>query len=277
VVVMNDEQAVVPVEQKTVPYRGNELIAVRGENEVVYVPIKPICETLSVQWSAQSKRIRRDPVLSEVAASVSIMDTQTDSPQRRAMTCLPLDYLNGWLFGISANRIKDEAIRELVIEYQKECYQVLAAAFGIGTVQEATGVSPAVRALMQVEEMGLAIARMAREQIQFEMRLTTTETRLDTAVVVIDSLTGRVESLEQQLTPGSQVTEDQASQVSQAVKTVAMKLSKASGRNEYGGVYGELYRKFGITSYKQLPLAKFDEAMKWLNAWRENIEGDAPF
>ena len=73
------------------------------------------------------------------------------------------------------------------------------------------------------------------------------------------------------------VTPDQASQLSQAVKTVAMKLSIASRRNEYGGVYGELYRKFGITSYKQLPAAKFDEAMRWLNEWRENIEGDAPF
>ena len=66
-------------------------------------------------------------------------------------------------------------------------------------------------------------------------------------------------------------------QLSQAVKTVAMKLSKASGRNEYGGVYGELYRKFGITSYKQLPAAKFDEAMSWLNEWRESIEGGVPF
>jgi hypothetical protein len=73
------------------------------------------------------------------------------------------------------------------------------------------------------------------------------------------------------------VTPDQASQISQAVKTVAMKLSKASGRNEYGGVYGELYRKFGITSYKQLPVAKFDEAISWMNEWRESIEGDSPF
>ncbi|MFN2207967.1 MAG: ORF6C domain-containing protein, partial [Candidatus Promineifilaceae bacterium] len=45
----------------------------------------------------------------------------------------------------------------------------------------------------------------------------------------------------------------------------------------YGGVYGELYRKFGITSYKQLPVAKFDEAMAWLNEWRESIEGEVPF
>jgi hypothetical protein len=69
-------------------------------------------------------------------------------------------------------------------------------------------------------------------------------------------------------------------QLSQAVKTVAMKLSKASGRNEYGGVYGELYRKFGITSYKQLPAAKFDEAAKWLNEWRgalSNDEEELPF
>ena len=73
------------------------------------------------------------------------------------------------------------------------------------------------------------------------------------------------------------VTPEQASQISQAVKTVAMKLSKASGRNEYGGVYGELYRKFGITSYKQLPAAKFDEAISWMNEWRESIEGDSPF
>ena len=32
---------------------------------------------------------------------------------------------------------------------------------------------------------------------------------------------------------------EQASQISQAVKAVAMELSKQSGRNEYGGVYGE--------------------------------------
>jgi hypothetical protein len=58
---------------------------------------------------------------------------------------------------------------------------------------------------------------------------------------------------------------------------VALKLGKKSGRNEYGAVYGELYRKFGVTGYKQLPSTKFQSAMSWLNEWRENIEGDLPF
>ena len=75
------------------------------------------------------------------------------------------------------------------------------------------------------------------------------------------------------------LTPDQASQISQAVKAVAMQLSKQTGRNEYGGVYGELYRKFGITSYKLLPSHKFDEAMRWLSGWyKELTDGaDVPF
>ena len=76
---------------------------------------------------------------------------------------------------------------------------------------------------------------------------------------------------------GRYVTPDQASQISQAVKTVALKLGKQSGRNEYGAVYGELYRKFEITGYKQLPAGRFQEAMNWLNEWRESIEGKLPF
>ena len=38
-----------------------------------------------------------------------------------------------------------------------------------------------------------------------------------------------------------------------------MEMSQQSGRNEYGGVYGELYRKFGITSYQQI--ANFDDGL----------------
>jgi len=109
---------------------------------------------------------------------------------------------------------------------------------------------------------------LARNQLLLEAQLETHDVRLD-------EQSRRLELVEATLgDTGRQVTPDQASQISQAVKTVAMKLSKASGRNEYGGVYGELYRKFGITSYKQLPAAKFDEAMNWLNEWRGALSND---
>jgi len=59
------------------------------------------------------------------------------------------------------------------------------------------------------------------------------------------------------------------------VKTVAILQGKQTRRNEFGAVYGELYRKFGITGYKMLPTNRFEEAMTFLNEWRESLSSDA--
>lgn len=47
------------------------------------------------------------------------------------MSCLPLKFLLGWLFGVSANRVKSE-MREKIIRYQRESYDVLWEAFQEG-------------------------------------------------------------------------------------------------------------------------------------------------
>ena len=41
------------------------------------------------------------------------------------VTCLKMELVNGWLFGIDSSRIKDETVRERVMMYQRECYSVL--------------------------------------------------------------------------------------------------------------------------------------------------------
>jgi hypothetical protein len=51
----------------------------------------------------------------------------------------------------------------------------------------------------------------------------------------VGDLNRRVASLEQKVAPGKSVTEDQASQISQAVKAVALVLTKRSGSNQFGG------------------------------------------
>lgn len=271
---MSDDSTLVPVEERTVVFYDDELTAVLvrvGGDDQVFIPVRPLCDNLGVSWSAQYRRLSRDPVLSEVQATVAV--TATDGRVRQQV-CLPLDYLNGWLFGVSADRVKPE-IRERLIRYQKECYRALARAF----VKEpsTSDVSPTTATLLQVREMGRAIMQMAEEQIEFERRLATTEGRLDQAAVIVGDLNRRMASLEQKVAPGQPVTEEQASQISQAVKAVALALGKKSGRNEFGAVYGELYRKFGITGYKLLPARRFDEAMRFLTDWHEELVGDGPF
>jgi hypothetical protein len=261
---MSDEKALVPVEQKIVEFYEDQVTAVRLDSGEVFVAVRSICDNLGVAWSSQRRRILRDPVLTEEMRPVTL--TVMGTGQQVDTLCLPLKFIPGFLFGMNADRVKPE-IRDRLIRYQRECYDVLAEAFLDGRLT----TDPDFEALLaqdtpeaQAVHMARAMLRLASIQLVMRGQLDDHEERL--------------EALESQLgDPDRYITPDQAMQLSQAVKTVAMKLSKASGRNEYGGVYGELYRKFGITSYKQLPAAKFDEAMSWLNEWRASIEGDIPF
>lgn len=270
---MDDEsKALVPIEQRDVVFYDDTITAVLVEvdaQRVVYVPLRPICDFLGVSWSGQLERINRDPVLSDVVRFVRV--TRTNTGGNPNVMAMPLDYLNGWMFGINANRVKEE-VRERLIRYQRECYRVLSEAFTDGRLTTDSAFeelltqtdNPAVQAY----HIARAIMRLSQNQIVMEARLTGR----------IDAHEERLEAIEAQLAPPAHaVSQGQAMQVSQAVKAVAIALGKQTGKNEFGGVYGELYRKFEITSYKLLPAAKFEAAMSWLTEWHQSLTGDAPF
>ena len=44
--------------------------------------------------------------------------------KKRSLVCIPLTKLNGWLFSINPDKVREE-IREAVIRYQEECHIVL--------------------------------------------------------------------------------------------------------------------------------------------------------
>lgn len=97
-----------------------QTVPVFTRNQTHYVAMKPICENIGLQWEAQLKRIQRNAILN---TAMSMMDTPTNGGKQKT-ACLPLDYLNGWLFGVDAKRVKPE-IRERLLTYQRECFRVL--------------------------------------------------------------------------------------------------------------------------------------------------------
>ena len=281
---MADSSALVPIEQKEVGFYGDEIIAVRTADGAIHVPVRPICDLLGVDWSAQRRRITRDTVLSEEMRSVAVTATEGDRLVTRDMQCLPLDYISGFLFGINADRVKPE-LKDRVVRYQRECYKVLAEAFQEGRLT----TDPTFDVLLssdtpaaQAYKMAQAIMQMARQQLLLESRLDDHDSRLTQQESRLQSTEQRLEEIEETLgDPGRFVTPDQAMQISQAIKTIAGEIQKRTGRNEYGKLYGQLYREFGITSYKQLPANKFNQAMGWLNSMYRNTTGatgeDVPF
>lgn len=108
-----------------IQFQGHDVVTIARDDGQIYVALKPIVEAIGLDWVSQYKRVQRDLVLS---STMVMMTMVAEDGKLREMLCLPLDMLNGWLFGVDANRVKPE-LRAIVIAYQRECYRVLDAHF----------------------------------------------------------------------------------------------------------------------------------------------------
>ena len=105
-----------------VDFHGNPLTVITTDDNQRLVAMRPICEGIGLNWQGQHDRMRRHEVLNSVVRVTRM--TAADGKQYQYV-CLPLDYLNGWLFGIDAKRVRPE-IRSRLIQYQRECFRVLS-------------------------------------------------------------------------------------------------------------------------------------------------------
>lgn len=121
----------------TVNFRGDDLFGFENDDGV-FVALKPMVEGMGLDWSAQFRRVKRDPILSE---GIAIMATPFGRGGAQEQVCLKESLIQGWLFTIDSSRIKDETVRERVILYQRECYQVLHDHFTgkVRAIQESEG------------------------------------------------------------------------------------------------------------------------------------------
>ena len=103
----------------TVDFHGQSLVAVLIDGKP-FVAMRPICKNIGLQWESQYNRIKRNPVMNE---GIFIMNMPSEGGDQETI-CLPLDMLNGWLFGVDVNRVREE-IRPKLMQYQKECFGVL--------------------------------------------------------------------------------------------------------------------------------------------------------
>lgn len=105
---------------QTVTFNNQELITFE-QNGIQYTAMKPICENIGIDWDSQRKRIERDEVLNSTKV---IMTVVAEDGKKREMVSLPIQMLNGWLFGIDVSRVKESAKKALIM-YKRECYQAL--------------------------------------------------------------------------------------------------------------------------------------------------------
>ncbi|MCB8982676.1 MAG: ORF6C domain-containing protein [Ardenticatenaceae bacterium] len=266
---MSQTNSLIPLTQKTIDFYGDDLTAVRADDSRIYAGLTQMCSALGLDAQGQRRRIERHSVLSKGLKGVDKLSTPGGT---QSGYVLRADLIPLWLSGIRVTAVKED-IRPKLERFQEEAAAVLWEAFQEGRLTADARFEELLDQdtdAVQAYKMAMAIVKLAKQQIMLEGRLGDTEIRLE-------NVEERLTSVEEQLSGSDVVTEAQASQISQAVKAVALALGKETGRNEFGACYGELYRKFGITSYKLMPQRKFEEAMKFLTEWHQSLVGDAPF
>jgi hypothetical protein len=257
------------IEQRTVVFYDDELAAVRADDGQIYAPVRQMCEALGLDRASQARRIQRHDVLADgyqggVVWTPPSADGRGGGNQQTGL--LRVDLIPLWLAGVRVQSVKPE-IRPKLKQFQKEAAQVLWEAYQEGrlTRQPLAELLETDSPAAQAYKMAQAIMQMARQQLLLEAQL-------ETHTSLLSEHEQRLEQIEDQLgATDRQITPEQAMHISQAVKAIALEMGRRSGRNEFNGVYGELYRRFKVPSYRELPATKFDEAMAFLRDWWQAV------
>ena len=114
-----------------VPFHSDVLTAIETNN-IVYIAMRPIVENLGLSWASQTVKLRKSQ------EKFGCFDIETPSNGGvQLMLCIPLRKLNGWLFSINPNKVRED-IRPRLIAYQEECFQVLHDYFTTGQAVRTT-------------------------------------------------------------------------------------------------------------------------------------------
>ncbi len=131
---------------------GINLQVVLDEREQ-FVAVKPVCEILGVDFSAQRAKLKEHPIY----GSVMVLSTTTGSDGKNyEMVCIPFRFFAGWLFGINPSNVKEEA-RESLTKFQLKCNDILYEYF----------FRHADFAMKKQEEMWLQLDVVARAKENF--------------------------------------------------------------------------------------------------------------
>lgn len=273
-------KAIIPASERVVNFYGDPIPVAQTDDGTIYVPLRPITDFLGLAFTAQRSRVNRDDVLAEEARQVVM--ARSDG-RRVPMLALPLPLLPGWLFGVQVSRTNEDLWVKLR-RYRRECFAVLWQAFK-GEILPATPPAANLSGAALSLEIATAVQHLAQQQYEMELRVSKT---IDKQDVMADYMRKfiqedrrrwqqadqRILNLEIQLSSGATISEAQAAEVSLAVKNVGQRLVGRGDKNGYGKVYGELYRRYHVSAYKNLPAARYQEVIDWLAGWYDELAPD---
>lgn len=141
-----------------VPFHEHKLLTVNQDGEV-YVPLKPLVLAMGLTWESQRQRVARDPVLGKGTCILQV--PSGGGPQD--MLAMRLERIPGFIATIPTGHIKNPDIRNAVILFQEEAFDVLFAHFFQGKRGQPTGARSAVGATAATGDILKLVDRLKDE------------------------------------------------------------------------------------------------------------------
>jgi len=127
-------------------FNGRNIYTLSSDG-VSYVALKPICESLGVNWQAAHKRLLDDKILVQLSSEQTIVAADN---KLRKMTCLPERYVYGWLFSLNSQSEELEA-------YKLKCYDLLYNHFHGAMTARLSELRVKTEAEIRVEQLETAL------------------------------------------------------------------------------------------------------------------------
>ena len=140
-----------PVEQKLVTLTAagadqDEVLAARLDTAQIYLPVKPLCTALGINWPSQRQKIMADEVLAESTRTLRLKTR--GGPQN--LVCMDVEAIPMWLAGIEPSRVRAD-LRDRLITYRRWVRKTVYDAFARETgIETAVGASQAMTVLAPV-------------------------------------------------------------------------------------------------------------------------------
>ena len=128
--------------EKFLDFNGRKVFFLNADGQW-WIALKPICEALGVDYEAQRKRLKRDPILAQLPSDQTVVAADG---KPRMMVCLPEEFIYGWLFTIES---KDENL----VRYKRDCYHLLFQHFRGVMIGRTEAIRERVLAMKEMEQI----------------------------------------------------------------------------------------------------------------------------
>lgn len=255
-----------PREQLPIPLFDSAVLAARAADGRIFLSLRDLCTVLGLVLSGQRRRIRSNSRLTLLSFRVVIQG------QLRNADFLLLDDVPLWLLTVQINRVSDD-VRARVDYIQAYLVVSVQRAFG-----ELTGLSlgeqpsSAIEDLRELDQIDAAFQRLA------EM-----SSRQDRAAFVVRDILeqlremrDRVQQLE--VLAQSRISPEQRGTIYQMVQAWGEARAAQTPSHDSGAAiracWRELNARFGVSTYTDLPAARYDEMMQFIKQHYHSLTGE---